>query len=265
MLSLNSLNLSEPLAFLELIVVIFIAWLSTSTFLSWHRLRHVPGPMSGSLSYFWLIRNSIYGCSAEEFLAVQKYGTLVRIGPNYVVSGDPTILRHINAASSGYHRHYWYNCARWDIHQESVLSTLDTATHDRLKARLAAGYSGRDNVGIEENTDAMLQKLIGIIRQKYLSGNDGSDDVKEVDLVSIIASFTIDAITRLSYGEEFGFLDNEEDIHEYSGSLERFARIVTIMADVPLFRWIATSTSSPVPPLIMPTAKDKSGVGKILK
>jgi hypothetical protein len=90
---------------------------------------------------------------------LKAYGSVVRIAANYVLIDDPVALRRISGARSTYTRDAWWTGLRIDPRQDNMLTTMDTAAHDKLKAQTANGYNGRDNVDIEGNVDVQLQKL----------------------------------------------------------------------------------------------------------
>jgi hypothetical protein len=47
-----------------------------------------------------------------------------------------------------------------DPFQPVMASTLDTASHDRIKAKTIAGYGGKDSNDLESGIDAMVDKLV---------------------------------------------------------------------------------------------------------
>jgi hypothetical protein len=84
---------------------IIISYFIVSSFLSWYRLRHIPGPFLASVSGLWNVLNIVTGRTSPVLEKLPgKYGPLVRTGPNYVLTDDPEILRHINGARSTYLR-----------------------------------------------------------------------------------------------------------------------------------------------------------------
>lgn len=66
-------------------------------------------------------------------------GSLIRIGPNHVVTSDPGLLRHVLHVRSSYQRSDWYYGLRFDPTSDNVLSTMDDAEHTRLRSKMAAG------------------------------------------------------------------------------------------------------------------------------
>lgn len=228
---------------------------------SWYRLSHIRGPFWASFSHLWIIRNILTGRTAEKMLHFGDYGSIVRIGPNYLLTSDPDVLRRMSSARSRYGRDNWYLGGKFDPHNDNVLSILDTEKHDKHKARLAAGYGGRDNVDIERTVDTIVEKLVSAIRMRYLAKINNN---RPVDLSILVRHVTIDIITHLCYGKELGFLDSGLDLYSCNESAEKTARIFCLFIDVPILRWLSTSAYSPFTRLLRPKPTDESGFGKVM-
>ena len=228
-----------------------------SSFASWFRLRHVPGPFLASVSYTWLMRNNFLGISNRQLLSIRKYGSVVRVGPNYVLTDDPVALRRISAVRSPYGRDAWWTALRI-AREDNMLTTTNTAAHDKLKAQTANAYNGRDKVDIEEGVDTQLAKLKDVIRTHYLST---PGETRTVDLVFLIRFFTLDVITALAYGEPVGYLAANEDLFEYNKQVQEMTRPMSVIVDTPLLRTLA---NSPLAPHFWPKTTDKKGMGRLI-
>ena len=96
------------------VLVLGITALARSLFLSWQRLRHVPGPFLNSITPLCLT----WHCLKEDITVythslAQKYGPLVRISPNVVMFSDPDTFRHICSVKANYARGLWFEFTRW--------------------------------------------------------------------------------------------------------------------------------------------------------
>ncbi|EMD95312.1 hypothetical protein COCC4DRAFT_65407 [Bipolaris maydis ATCC 48331] len=251
----------DAIHFLQYGAGAFAAYYIFSSFVSWFRLRHIPGPILASLSHAWLIKNTFLGNSHAQLLALKRYGSLVRVAPNYILTDDPAILRHIYGIKSTYGRDDWFTGVRLDP-RDNLLTTLDTAAHDRLKAKLTNGYNGRDNVDIEGVLDDQIANLKGLVRRHYLST---SAEIRKADLVWIIRFFTMDAITALAYGEPFGYMETNEDLFGFNKQVQDAGKIMSVVVDTPL---LPTFSSLPCYLLLLcqrlPIKKDLVGLsGKL--
>lgn len=85
------------------------------------------------------------GRSAEYMTeAARKYGVTFRSGPNEIHTADPDAIRRTGSSRSRYTRSTWYSINRLDPKEDSMFSLMDTAEHDRLKAKVTLAYSGRE-------------------------------------------------------------------------------------------------------------------------
>jgi hypothetical protein len=151
-----------------------------------------------------------------DYEGLKKYGSLVRTGPNYVVTDDPNAIRQINGARSAANRDDWYAGAKLDSVQDNLVSSRLIGPHDALKAKAAHAYGGRD-VDFEVVVDAQLGRLVSIIRSTYLASNG---QVKALDFAQFIRYFTLDVIITLGFGETLGFMD-ADDLYGYTASVEK--------------------------------------------
>jgi hypothetical protein len=246
--------LSNPIL---LAVAGFVAWYVVSSIFTWHRLRHIPGPKLGSFSYLWVAQKVLRG-KGMEYENLRKYGSLVRVGPNYVVMDDPDDIRQINGARNT-PRDEWYIGAKLDPEYDTVLTKLHPGPHDALKSKVSFAYSGRDKIDFEVGVDGQIVHFIDVLRERFLSKGR---EVKQVDFAHFIRYFTLDVITTLGYGKAFGFMDAEGDLYGYTQSIENILGLVATAGDVPALRRIFISPF--LSRLVAPKHTDPKGIGKVI-
>ena len=127
----------------------------------------------------------------------EKYGPIVRIGPNDLLVGDSDEIARISGARSSWSRSGWYKNMRFDFENDSVITILGTKAHDKRKAQLQRGYEGRGPVDIESVIDAQLETLIHLLRTKYAA--DGGKRV--VDFTAMTRYFSMDVVSAAATGE----------------------------------------------------------------
>jgi len=135
-------------------------------------------------------------------------------------------------------------------------------------------YSGKDNPYLELSIDNRLSHFITFIRQRYLSssfqpsgleksdGQSPSYIYRPVDFARIAQYFALDVISDIAFGQPFGFLDTDSDVHDY---------IKTQEALLPIFEWFATLPSLErliriqwISRLLMPKPTDEKGLGRLM-
>lgn len=122
----------ESIAYLAGAAVLYYV---ASTVVSWYRLRHFRGPPLASLSYLWLFKTNASGKAHTVHMAMRdKYqSSLIRVGPNDLITDDPAIIQRMSSARSTYHRGEGWKSSILDVKQPPMMGLLDTAMHDDIK------------------------------------------------------------------------------------------------------------------------------------
>ncbi|KAK4163852.1 cytochrome P450 [Cladorrhinum sp. PSN259] len=242
---------------------LFVLWYVASSVKAWYQLRHIPGPFFARFSNLWPAYNLVWTSQARSRMRKldKKYGPIVRVGPNQVVTSDPDMIRAINSARSRYPRDEWNKGGKFHPEYENVFTMCEIEEHDRFKAKTQSAYSGRENgADLEPAIDSEITKFLSLVRRKYLS-TPGSSRI--VDISEIMRYVTMDIITRLAYGKSFGHLDEGIDVYDWVGhSGPQLMKTVTLFMELPLLRRIVFSPLGIR--LVGAKETDKSGPGKIM-
>ncbi|KAI0437761.1 cytochrome P450 [Xylaria telfairii] len=241
-----------------------VGYILASTFYQWQRLRHIPGPSLAPFSYLWLGYSSWGGKQYEMHKVLgEKYGPLVRIGPNEVSTDDPETIRRISGAKCTYPRSAWYDGARFHPDTDAMFTILDPIRHDKYKAKTSHGYSGRETPGLESAIDEQLSNLVDLIRRKYVRKSNTGPRVPPLDLSKVLSLFTLDVISRIALGKEFGCLAADKDIHGFYAVIAKSLPFLNLFGDVPWARKIVFSKLGIK--LFGPKPTDSSGLGLMMK
>lgn len=122
--------------------------------------------------------------------------------------------------------------------------------------------------------DKRLLHFISFIRQRYLSASiqtstseksdshASSSTYRPVDFARIAQYLALDIISDIAFGQPFGFLESDSDVHDY---------IKTSASLLPLFEWFAALPSLErltrigwVSKRFMPKPTDKKGLGRLM-
>jgi hypothetical protein len=251
---------ASPGGIVACLLFAFTGFFLAATFITWRRLRHFPGPFLSGVSYYHLYKACRSGKGYLKWYDLNNtYGPMVRIGPEEVLTDDPEIIRHMSSARSVYRRSKWYDAIKINPHAENLGNTRDIAAHDKLKAKMASGYSGKGNPSLEAAVDSQIESFISLIRRKYLSTET---TVIPLDLGHKMQYLTMDVITKLAYGEEFGYSKTDSDVHEFLQNTEDSLPFLQICGDIPLFRTLFLN--SWFLKLAGPKIGDKKGIGKLM-
>jgi hypothetical protein len=163
--------------------------------------------------------------------------------------------------------------SRFNPYEDTMFTTLDVAAHDKQKAKTASAYSGRDTTALEAGVDDHVRELVALIRKKYLNkeavAHGGARQEQEqqpshrlLDFSKIISFFTMDVITRAGFGQEFGYLKADEDLHGFLRSVRDNWPVVAVTLDVPWIRSVLYSNW--FLRWFGPRTTDKTGMGKVM-
>ncbi|KAK3314880.1 cytochrome P450 [Apodospora peruviana] len=242
-----------------ILVGLLVLYYITSAIIAWRKLRHFPGPFLASFSLLWLFRVALSGRAYKIRMALrQRYGEgmLIRISPDMLITDDPGIFQRINGVHNGYGRGDWYSVMRFDPYQHTMISSTDTAFHDDIKARMAAGYTGREVPAMESEIDEQIASLKNLFERKYISADD---TVNPMDWGLVAQYFTLDSLTTVAFGDAFGYLETDSDVYEYIKTVEDSTVYFALCSDIP---WIGRIlTSKFVLRLAGPSVSDKTGLG----
>lgn len=254
---IHIMALSNLFSLPNLGVLLVICYIVTSL-LSWYRLRKLPGnDFLARISYIPMVRYARSGRENEVYADIAKHhGPLFVIGPNTLLTSDPGLLRRMSAARSPYSRSSWYETLSFDPYVGSSVSTLDTGAHDRLKAKIAHGYGGKENPELEVGVDSQLENLVHFLRERYAKPG------RPVDLARFVQYFTLDSISRIAYGREFGHMEKEADVMALMATFNDGIPILQLLGHVP---WLGALVLSPLLlKLVGPKPTDKKGPGKLM-
>lgn len=249
-------------SFANLVILValgLLGYFSVSIYTTWRRLRHIPGPRSAGFSKWWMLRNTLGGSMHLALKAAcDTYGHIARIGPNTLVTDDPEVVKRMWAVRSKYKKGDFYDAVRFDPSRDNIISTRDDEKHNILRAKMAAGYAGKENEGLERGIDQGIMAFIGLIERNYVS--EGAI-YRPMDFARAAQYLTLDIIGDIAFGKDFGHLAQDADVHEY---IERTEASMPVMMVVTVLPALARLLQSPLFRRFMPSENDPHGFGKFI-
>jgi len=245
----------------KILAAALLIYYLVSTISSWRRLRNVPGPFMAGVTSLWEM--SITATGQEPWVyndLAKKHGHLIRISPNTILTDDPDVMRRISGVRNSYDKDAFYTGTFKHPDHDTMFSTIDTPAHDAIKAKLAGAYGGRETLAMEPIVDGLIEALTQHIRDE-VSLRLGGQGV--VDFVTVANSFTMDVITRVSFGEELGFLRTHSDVYGVMAAARDSMKTYTIPMAIPWLRSITTSRF--FLSRFGPKPTDKAGPGLIMR
>ncbi|KAI0482548.1 pisatin demethylase [Xylariaceae sp. FL0804] len=227
----------------------------------WHRLRHVPGPLAYAVSSLPLLRINLSGRSHAALNDLtDQYGTLVRIGPDSVITTDVAVAQRMEAARSAYRKGPWYGTFRFQQGREHSFCMVDEERHAALRTRIGPGYSG--TALVEQAIDRQLARLTDLIDRKFLTTSGSGASYAPVDFAALSQLLALDVVGDMTYGRPFGFLDDGVDIYDWVRWNEGYFPVFSTAATLPfLGRVVQTWPFSEA----LPKRTDPVGLGRFIR
>ena len=136
-----------------------------------------------------------------------------------------------------------------------MFTTLDISLHDRMKSQIGASINGREIPLLESGIDEQVNALIVNVRQNMLNSST-------IDLAPLMSYLTMDVITKVAFGQEYGYLNANQDLYSFLKEVRDNWPKMAMMVDVPHIRNILLNPLSLR--LFGPSVTDTKGMGKLM-
>ncbi|KAF9894565.1 hypothetical protein FE257_006450 [Aspergillus nanangensis] len=168
-----------------------------------HPLGKIPGPRIAALTSLWLTYHYWRGTWHDDILRLHdKYGPVVRIGPNEVALVDAAAAKQLYGHGKKVKKTNWYSTWIVPGRGRGVFSEQDHNTHSFLRKRVSAAYAMSSilkyEVYIQSCMDLCFEKL-----RKYAAAGE------IVNMSEWTNALAFDVVGELAFGEKLGHLNAE--------------------------------------------------------
>ncbi|KAH8882517.1 cytochrome P450 [Thozetella sp. PMI_491] len=191
-------------------------------------LRRVPGPFWARFTdgwYFW--RLALGRFEMDNIKLHQKYGRVVRYGPNRYSFNDPSAAKIIYGLGTHFPKSSWYsswsNPGQW-----SIFADQDVPRHTHTRRLMQSAYSMSALVTYEPFVDECAS--IFNSRMDELCGTS-----LPFDMGHWLQCYAFDVIGYMTYSKRLGFLDHGEDINGVIAALEDHLVYASLIG---IFPWL---------------------------
>ncbi|KAK3353366.1 cytochrome P450 [Lasiosphaeria hispida] len=248
--SLSAFRHSLPLAHLQTVsglglVVALVAVPLTTVFLwftaSWAAspLRKYPGPFLAGYTNLWRLAQVKSG---DYHLVIkklhEKYGPVVRIGPNTLDLDYPELIKTIYGTDGKWHKTEFYHNNSTMINGKIVyhmFSTTDQAEHARMKRPIVKYYSLSSVLGMEPIMDKVVGAFCKQLDNRFVSGPSGP---KECDLGEWIAFYAWDHISSVTFSQSWGYMDKGHDFDNTIAVADRALDYFSAVGQMPWLDYV---------------------------
>ncbi|KAI0183533.1 hypothetical protein EV127DRAFT_446851 [Xylaria flabelliformis] len=99
--------------------------------------------------------------------------------------------------------------SRFDWRHDNLFTQTTSQTHDEKRRLMVRGYSGAENLTLENDIQSCVVKLLHLVRSRY------AGQKKVMDLAQKTHFLTLDVISTIGFGKCFNLLSTDGDPDEY--------------------------------------------------
>ncbi|KAI9657916.1 MAG: hypothetical protein M1821_002573 [Bathelium mastoideum] len=169
-------------------------------------LRSIPGPWYAGFTALPVKFATLFGKRIFFIHDLhQKYGPIVRVGPDEIACASPAGFQEINKVPS-FPKTEWYFIMTGQ-ERRGVFNMVDNRTHQRRRKML---YKGFGLSFLRENWEGRLRERIEKAIER-VEGEAKANAAGEVDCLKWWTCMTADISAMLFFGEPFGMLETGEE------------------------------------------------------
>ncbi|UPX09407.1 uncharacterized protein EKO05_0000097 [Ascochyta rabiei] len=169
--------------------------------------RNVPGPFLARFTrwyeYFALLR----GKSHVEYMQLHdKFGAVLRIGPNRYSFSDPSDVKIIYELGSKFTKtEYYHPLLAPNPDDQNIFAIRDPAFHKMRRRKIANLYSMSTIVSYEGAVDRMNKICMDKLKKYAIED-------RELSLPDFLQWYAFDVIGDITFNESFRMMENEGDV-----------------------------------------------------
>ncbi|KAK4213314.1 cytochrome P450 [Rhypophila decipiens] len=214
----------------SILVWFTVAWLTSP-------LRQYPGPFFAAWTNLW--RFFLIQTGENYQLTIkklhQKYGPVLRIGPNLLDIDYPELIKTIYSTDGKWLKTEFYHNNSTIIDGKityHMFSTTDQVEHARMKRPIAKYYSIGSVLALEPTMDVVVNDFCKQLEKRFMTGPSGP---KECDLGEWIAYYTWDFLASVTFSRPFGYLQKG---HDFDRSIQTADKTLDYFMAVSQMPWL---------------------------
>ncbi|CEJ53816.1 hypothetical protein PMG11_00157 [Penicillium brasilianum] len=192
-------------------------------------LRTLPGPVLARFTYLYRLLMVYNGDAPANYQKIhQKYGPIVRVGPNEVSVADPNMISVIYGIGSKFTKTPFY-ATMAPVYQgeimDSMFTTRDPVYHKHLKSSVSQIFSMTNMKNFEVYADECTQIFMDAMLT--LEG-------QSLDFSNWLQWYAFDVISAITFQRRFGFMEQRRDVDGMIGKIDIGLQYVKIIGQLPL-------------------------------
>ncbi|KAK5170590.1 uncharacterized protein LTR77_005179 [Saxophila tyrrhenica] len=174
-------------------------------------LREYPGPFLAKFTDWWRVANTVDSHNIALRLH-EKYGPVVRMGPNVLSISDATYAKIIYSTRGNYLKSDYY--AVNDIIQngfriQNIFSTRSNEFHRKYIRPISKTYSMANILTLQPLADRTTETFCRRLEEEFI---DGKNAGRTCNLVDWMLYYAWECVAEVTFDEPIGFLEKGNDI-----------------------------------------------------
>lgn len=202
-------------------------------------LYHVPGPSTARINPFWVaLQCRFFRRSKATHLLHEKYGPVVRVGPNSVSIASGGCLQKVYGPRSGAAKGPFY-----DVFQSTVpiiFSAKNSLFHSQRRKDLTPAFTKAAIRSFEPHMSMQILQLKLALLRKV----DENRGAAYLDFKPWANYLAFDVIADFVFGQPFGFIGAGSDFHNLIATIDNRMRCLNALGALP---WWARSLATRIP------------------
>ncbi|RMZ91624.1 hypothetical protein DV736_g1128, partial [Chaetothyriales sp. CBS 134916] len=171
---------------------------------TYYRLVSIPGPFLAGFTDFWRFRaQNSAGYSGRLVQLHQRYGKLVRIGPNHVSISDPKAIPNVYTTNRVWAKANSYGPAAPVSKGRAVPSiiAMSESQHTAVRRSVGSAFTTNSLLDYESAIEATGNDLLKVLENQAT-----------VDITYYLQLWAIDVLMQIAFSESLGFLEKCADV-----------------------------------------------------
>jgi len=196
--------------------------------LYFHPLASIPGPFWAKLSRLWMTKHSWDGDMSVTMIALhQKYGSLVRTGPNEVSVSDLGAIKTIYGAGTRFRKSDWYSV--WQGHRKfDLFAERDEKVHASQRRLISRAYAMESLKDLEPYVNNAVNVFLDNMAERQS---------QIIDMGKWVQLFAFDVIGEITFSKPFGFMDAANDDGSFA-QIEGALKSAAWIGQIPGLYWL---------------------------
>ncbi|KAL2126473.1 hypothetical protein VTI74DRAFT_844 [Chaetomium olivicolor] len=180
----------------------YVAWQTSP-------LKKYPGPFLAGWTNLWRVWQVISGEYAPRMKKLhEKYGPIVRIGPNLLDLDIPELYRIIYGTDGKWIKSDFYKNSSSIIDGKQVFhmfSEVDPTLHAQIKRPVVRHYSVPAVLAMEPLMDSVITDFINTLRKRYVEPN------RVCEFGDWLGYYAWDFLGMVTFSTKFGYMEHGRD------------------------------------------------------